>query len=229
MPSLRRTFSSPSFRSSPYPTSLGNATGRGHGPRRSSGSETSSRRVLADIDWWRVSEGQHDVNAGVNEAEEREVHEHTAEVVLGALVGHAVIASEAVLQRTTTPVVPPDAALGTALVEELSQTHPPSRQFAALAISPRTPVRRHASESSTSSVESTQESPLTPRESLSFDDLGFADLGMDVSSDHMHHFSFATLQSLSFAQYTTFESCKDASRFDDILSDAFIHDDDIFA
>lgn len=46
----------------PYP-SLSNAVNaaqgnRGNGHRRSSGSEISSRRVLADIEWWRVADGQ---------------------------------------------------------------------------------------------------------------------------------------------------------------------------
>lgn len=65
MPSLRRTFSYPPVRSSPYPTSspssaLYNASRAqgGHGHRRSSGSDVSHRRVLADIEWWRVADGQ---------------------------------------------------------------------------------------------------------------------------------------------------------------------------
>jgi hypothetical protein len=61
MPSLRRTASSPAVRSSPY--SNGAVVARGNGHRRSSGSETTSRRVLADIEWWRVSDGQCDPNA----------------------------------------------------------------------------------------------------------------------------------------------------------------------
>lgn len=79
-PSLRRTFSSPSVRSSPYPGLssglLGSPSGtagtrhQGHGHRRSLGSETGSRRVLADIEWWRVADGQHGGDAGV-ESEER--------------------------------------------------------------------------------------------------------------------------------------------------------------
>lgn len=83
MPSLRRTMSSPSVRSSPavrsspYPTSLssaaangGPATRPGHGHRRSSGSDTATRRVLADIEWWRVTEGQRDPEA------EQDDHDH---------------------------------------------------------------------------------------------------------------------------------------------------------
>lgn len=46
----------------PYP-SLSNAISaaqgnRGNGHRRSSGSEIGNRRVLADIEWWRVADGQ---------------------------------------------------------------------------------------------------------------------------------------------------------------------------
>jgi hypothetical protein len=59
MPSLRRTFSAPS-RSSPYSSSSPTRTGS-RSPRRSSGSDTANRRVLADIDWWRVEEGQREV------------------------------------------------------------------------------------------------------------------------------------------------------------------------
>jgi hypothetical protein len=67
MPSLRHTISSPSVRSAPYP-SLSNAVSaaqgsRGNGHRRSSGSEISSRRVLADIEWWRVADGQRALDA----------------------------------------------------------------------------------------------------------------------------------------------------------------------
>jgi hypothetical protein len=58
MPSLRRTLSSPSVRSSPYSNGLLAARGGGH--RRSSGSETSNRRVLAEIEWWKVTDGQCD-------------------------------------------------------------------------------------------------------------------------------------------------------------------------
>ena len=57
MPSLRRTSSHPSLRSSPYgPTQR---TQHPYPHRRSSGpAETTRRRVLADIDWWTVSDGQ---------------------------------------------------------------------------------------------------------------------------------------------------------------------------
>src|SRR5258708_24643960 len=58
MPSLRRTLSTPAVRPSPY--SSAPVAARGHGHRRSSGSDTTTRRVLADIEWWRVTEGQCD-------------------------------------------------------------------------------------------------------------------------------------------------------------------------
>ncbi len=67
MPSLRRTLSSPSVRSSPYgypsaSSTNGHATrAGGHQPRRSSGSDTNNRRVLADLDWWLVQDGQYEV------------------------------------------------------------------------------------------------------------------------------------------------------------------------
>lgn len=72
MPSLRRTFSSSSVRSSPYrypplsPSALSasaNAETRQPPRRRSSGGSTSHRRVLADIDWWLVHDGQRDFSA----------------------------------------------------------------------------------------------------------------------------------------------------------------------
>lgn len=60
---LRRSFSSPSVRATPYSSALVNlsaGSGRTHarGNRRSSGSETTRRRVLADLEWWRVVDGQ---------------------------------------------------------------------------------------------------------------------------------------------------------------------------
>jgi len=51
-------------RSSPYSTS--SSTTR-QTPRRSSGSETAGRRVLADIDWWLVTEGQSDHDEETND------------------------------------------------------------------------------------------------------------------------------------------------------------------
>ncbi|KIY63052.1 hypothetical protein CYLTODRAFT_494205 [Cylindrobasidium torrendii FP15055 ss-10] len=70
MPSLRRSTSTPNaVRASPYPSvpscqraasrqQTGSAHAR-HGP----GSQTSGRRVLADIDWWLVQDGQSTADA----------------------------------------------------------------------------------------------------------------------------------------------------------------------
>jgi hypothetical protein len=60
MPSLRRALSTPSVRASPYPSLLTSRSQRSHphGHRRSSGSDLTARKVLADIDWWRVADGQ---------------------------------------------------------------------------------------------------------------------------------------------------------------------------
>lgn len=60
MPSLRRALSTPSVRVSPYPSLLTSRPQRSHphGHRRSSGSDLTARKVLADIDWWRVADGQ---------------------------------------------------------------------------------------------------------------------------------------------------------------------------
>ncbi|PCH37852.1 hypothetical protein WOLCODRAFT_161097 [Wolfiporia cocos MD-104 SS10] len=67
MPSLRRTLSSPARRA-PYsaPPSLSPAASStvaraGHpAPRRAPGTDVAHRRVLADIDWWLVHDGQCD-------------------------------------------------------------------------------------------------------------------------------------------------------------------------
>lgn len=55
---LRRTLSTPAVRSAPYPTSSNLRTPHAHQPRRSLGSDTLTRRVLADLDWWTVQGGQ---------------------------------------------------------------------------------------------------------------------------------------------------------------------------
>lgn len=188
MPSLRRTFSSPSVRSSPYPSSLSSsqagARAHGHGHRRSSGSETSSRRVLADIEWWRVSGGQRDL-----ESDDR------VDGALGDVIGNgigipATPEQESSVERPTTP-----SPWATSNSEEVNahtiftppfdlRANPscqashvlPIPSFAALGIAPQTPPRRgHGSESSTSSVESSPEWVGPSLEGLR---RGFADLSL---------------------------------------------------
>lgn len=80
MPSLRRTISSPSVRSSPYPSALftasAGARNQPSGHRRSSASETQTRRVLADIEWWKVIDGQQDVENGSAQEQEETAQGH---------------------------------------------------------------------------------------------------------------------------------------------------------
>ncbi|KAF4576692.1 hypothetical protein EYR40_000941 [Pleurotus pulmonarius] len=169
MPSLRRTFSSPSVRSSPYPSSLSSsqagARAHGHGHRRSSGSETSSRRVLADIEWWRVSGGQQE-----QESDDR-VDRALGDVTGNGIEIPATPEQESSVERPTTPSLWATSTLG-----EAGHVLPiPS--FAALGVAPQTPPRRgRASEGSTSSVESSPESVGPSLEGLR---RGFADLSLE--------------------------------------------------
>jgi hypothetical protein len=111
MPSLRRTLSSPSVRSSPYPASLSNATNglpagrsQGHGQRRSSGTEISGRRVLADIEWWRVADGQRDVDT----TPEPEEHDHDRAQEQGQVVEElsGILGSDPGVERFERPLTP---------------------------------------------------------------------------------------------------------------------------
>ncbi|KIK59610.1 hypothetical protein GYMLUDRAFT_245279 [Collybiopsis luxurians FD-317 M1] len=153
MPSLRRTVSSPAVRSSPYPTSssaaqlnTGPLTRPGHGHRRSSGSETATRRVLADIEWWRVTEGQE------AEAEQND-HEQSPQSPVENLMDS--------LEGLVSPIWPGFSEYLPELLTVVPQTPP---------------RRGHRLESSTSSVESTPEPSDEPVEGLrlglQFVDLG---------------------------------------------------------
>jgi hypothetical protein len=93
MPSLRRSFSSSSVRSSPYPSSLSNgsvnsarARVAGHGFRRSSDSEVTERRVLADIEWWRVYHGQRDLDAALDQVEPDQDVQNGVQVPAGGAI-----------------------------------------------------------------------------------------------------------------------------------------------
>ena len=84
MPSLRRALSNPSVRVSPYP-SLPTSRSQRSRHRRSSGSDLSARKVLADIDWWRVADGQREKSGDEGEeggeGEEEEGDEAEATVL----------------------------------------------------------------------------------------------------------------------------------------------------
>ncbi|RDB22262.1 hypothetical protein Hypma_010590 [Hypsizygus marmoreus] len=160
-PSLRRTISSPSVRSSPYPSlshAVNGATAsRGNGHRRSSGSETTGRRVLADIEWWRVVDGQRDADAD-QESEDHnrdqtldDLHSRglPVEEIPGAADISTDVGAEHLAAASITPLVE-----GT---EETPQTLP-TNEFAALSITPHSPLsRNHSRQSSGSSLESTPE------------------------------------------------------------------------
>ncbi|KAJ7273289.1 hypothetical protein C8J57DRAFT_1063467 [Mycena rebaudengoi] len=157
MPSLRRTLSSPSVRTAPYPALLSAASAapglrnHGNGHRRSTGSETSNRRVLADIEWWRVADGQRDVVSDLDAEEndldpDQEEDAHGAEVPVTSAAGST---DEIGAERPSTPAH---------WLSNPGSPEMPVDQMAALSIAPTTP-RRHALESSSSSLESTPEAP----------------------------------------------------------------------
>ncbi|KAG6854589.1 hypothetical protein C0991_004925 [Blastosporella zonata] len=181
MPSLRRTISSPSVRSSPYralSSAVNSAQGsRPSGHRRSSGSETSTRRVLADIDWWRVTDGQRDPDAD----EEPEVDNHDqapdSPSALEELLNTSVLFSAGMsAERIMVPL-----AVGS---QESSQALP-TNQFAALSISPETPMRsRHARQTSVSSLESTPEAA----QPATFEGLRLSVLDADLGASDLPNF-----------------------------------------
>ena len=114
MPSLRRTTSFPVVRSAPYPAPANSANGptatRGNGHRRSSGSEISSRRVLADIEWWRVTDGQRDPDADQQSEDRRrdqDVPHSQILVVDESLGGAEIFSADMGIELPTTPIMSP--------------------------------------------------------------------------------------------------------------------------
>ncbi|KAG6900659.1 hypothetical protein C0993_005892 [Termitomyces sp. T159_Od127] len=155
MPSLRRTISSPAVRSSPYPAlssavSGGVAARSSH--RRSMGSETSTRRVLADIEWWRVTDGQ--CEADIDQESNRDQAPDSPSgpgSALEELLSTSVLFSTGI-GADHSIMVP--LAVGP---DESAQAFP-INEFAALSISPQTPTRRgHTRTSSVSSMDPTPE------------------------------------------------------------------------
>ncbi|KNZ73770.1 hypothetical protein J132_09672 [Termitomyces sp. J132] len=145
MPSLRRSISSPAVRSSPYPALSSAVSGglgaRSSGRRRSTGSETSTRRVLADIEWWKVVDGQRDADADQESDEPNRDQAPDSPSGLGS----------ALEELLNTSVL-----FGAGIGAEHTLMIPLA--FAALSISPQTPTRRgHTRTSSASSLDSTPE------------------------------------------------------------------------
>ncbi|KII88308.1 hypothetical protein PLICRDRAFT_29879 [Plicaturopsis crispa FD-325 SS-3] len=182
MPSLRRSFSSPSVRSSPYPSALSSSSsggavrGHGHNPRRSSGSETTGRRVLADIDWWLVVGGQRNAETE-QESEEGDQNREQAQYAdspVGEVASPVVSGSE----HPSTPLNWTFDAFPIPVTSQALPT-PPENFPAMFAIAPRTPPRnRRGRESTSSSLESTPEAVETPLEGLRHG-LRHLDLGLE--------------------------------------------------
>lgn len=87
MPSLRRSVSSPLVRASPYPAA--SALAVVNRPRRAnSGAEPLRRRVLADIEWWRVLDGQQEEPEPDADVEAVPTADQSAEANQGADMDH---------------------------------------------------------------------------------------------------------------------------------------------
>ncbi|KAG5726165.1 hypothetical protein E4T56_gene2052, partial [Termitomyces sp. T112] len=159
MPSLRRSISSPAVRSSPYPALSSAVSGglgaRSSGRRRSTGSETSTRRVLADIEWWKVVDGQRDADADQESDEPNRDQAPDSPSGLGSALEELLNTSVlfgAGIGAEHTLMIP------LAVSSYESSQALPINEFAALSISPQTPTRRgHTRTSSASSLDSTPE------------------------------------------------------------------------
>ncbi|PPQ87996.1 hypothetical protein CVT25_001075 [Psilocybe cyanescens] len=203
MPSLRRTASSPSVRSSPYSSGLLAARGNGH--RRSSGSETSSRRVLADIEWWRVTEGQREASPDQESEDRNRGNQDTVafDVSFGAGI-HIAYADAGVDHPSPLPL--PRIPAAAIVSDETPAGAVPTERFAGLSITPHTPTRRHRTlESPSSSLESTPEAAVTPLEGLllglSDMDVGFTEASLFPLPLHKrnHHSALAPILMRPFA------------------------------
>lgn len=200
MPSLRRSFSSLSVRSNPYPTSLSNGSVNnartrvaGHGSRRSSDSEVTERRVLADIEWWRVSDGQRDLDATQDQVEPDQEVQNSMYVSAGGAI--------TLSGSSNSPQTPP-LMLHDLPPIDFAQSIPMS-QFAALSIAPHSPTgRRHGRDSSVSSLESTPEMPEAPLESIRF-----SMIDADVTSHNLElpsEFALPAIGVISRPSFTLF-------------------------
>ncbi|KAI5124569.1 hypothetical protein M0805_003089 [Coniferiporia weirii] len=147
MPSLRRSVSSPMVRSSPYPLALslsaaasapGTANPSNRPRRVGSESDAGRRRVLADIEWWRVLDGQQS---------EEDQSQLVADIDVGTEVEPQTGLGGEQLRAVASPVVGTDAAAVMGLVLHLRPEPEPESDvsagalsitapFAALSISP---------------------------------------------------------------------------------------------
>ncbi|KAF8163614.1 hypothetical protein B0H34DRAFT_795301 [Crassisporium funariophilum] len=181
MPSLRRTASSPAVRSSPYSTGV--VAARGHGNRRSSGSETTSRRVLADIEWWRVTDGQCDSGSDQESEDRNRGNQVIVPFDVSPGSGIHISGVDAGVEYPSTLPLPWIPSLAVEGPTETSSHALPTEQFSGLSIAPHTPRHRHHNlESSSSSLESTPEAAEIPLEGLGLRmldmDMGFSEASL---------------------------------------------------
>ncbi|KAK0463930.1 uncharacterized protein EV420DRAFT_1115377 [Desarmillaria tabescens] len=257
MPSLRRTFSSPTVRSSPYPSASEHAgpSNRSHGGghRRSSGSETIGRRVLADIEWWRVVDGQRDLDAeqeseDANRDQESDqvpgsVRNTAGDPLTGAEPPRYTEVERSYIPSSWSPFLgSPEVDTFFLLVvhglDRICQVSSIFSDLVPLSVAPETPRRRrHGQESSSSSLESTPELPETSVEGLRLD-LEYLDLGahdadlppypMTRRARNVGLPSYLTVRSHSFADFLSLHSDSAGQYADFAVSPLSSHSPDFF-
>ncbi|KAF4614656.1 hypothetical protein D9613_002627 [Agrocybe pediades] len=216
MPSLRRTSSSPAVRSSPY--SSGALAARGNGHRRSSGSETTNRRVLADIEWWRVMDGQRETSPDQESEDRNRGNQDT--LVLDVSLGAGIHITVNTGVHSESPLPLPWVTPSVDVSNETSAIGIPLEQFSELSITPHTPTRRHHTlESSSSSVESSPEIGRAPApiedftSGMSDMDIGFFEAPIPLLSSQRRD-RYSALSPI-FRRPLTFSDCFSALASDD--------------
>jgi len=146
------------------------------------------RRVLADIDWWIVTDGQRDSDH--EESEHDHEHNHDEQGNILAVEAH----SDGVAGAS------PHFFIDSTESSPLLPTH----QLAALSIAPQTPPRRrHTLEGSSSSLESNPEDADGPVESMRLG-MQYLHLGVSDGSPNLPNETLPQIldvPSCSFAEY----------------------------
>ncbi|KAG6335850.1 hypothetical protein ID866_3240 [Astraeus odoratus] len=197
----------------------------GQQPRRSSGSEASERRVLADIEWWKVVDSQ---CPPTSDSDQDEVQLQSAARVSEG--GTVTLSAGGDLESPQMPLSP------------YSFTHDPTQPIfleeydplvtASLSLS----RRRHGRDSSFSSVESTPEVTTPPLQAF---DLDFACSYFDVETNlgpladpalpriSIRHSPPLGFRSFSFGGFSCRENCE--THFADLGDDLFSLDQNLFS
>ncbi|KAH6908281.1 hypothetical protein BKA70DRAFT_1426860 [Coprinopsis sp. MPI-PUGE-AT-0042] len=175
MPSLRRTASSPLVRTSPYSYSS---------------SLAGAQEVLADIEWWKVTDGQCESSSVDFDGERLTNDDDENNVASDTIASPALLNVDTGVDRLLMPSAlwaSDDVRINPSLKSEAS-SDVPTAEFAALSLAPRTPPTRRprrGRQSTSSSLESTPEPPVLIIEGLH---LGLSDMGM--FDDHVSFVSF---------------------------------------